>query len=233
MATANPPVVNVHADLRAWAHAAAAEIAAWLRAELKDSAHARLLLSGGTTPGPVYEALSAARLAWSRIDVALVDERWLPPGSADTNARLVQRSLLADAAAAAHFEPLLTANRTLEESVWAANHSSRPATVAVLGMGPDGHIASLFPAMHGFDEVLQSTDDYVAVDADGCPGAGAWRRRISLTPAGLARATHRLLLIRGEDKRILLRRAMAGDDPRELPVRLAFDGSPLVVHWCP
>ena len=227
------PIVREHTDVRAWINAAVTDIAGWLKAELQGGGHARLLVSGGTTPGPVYEALSAVKLAWNRIDIALVDERWVPPGSADSNALLVQRSLLTDAAAAAHFEPLLMANRNLEESVAAANLSSRSAAVAILGMGPDGHTASLFPAMHNFEDVLASHADYVAIDADGCPGAGAWRRRISLTPAGLGRARHRLLLIRGEDKRELLRRAMTGDDTHELPIRLAFAGTPLVVHWCP
>ncbi|HEY9541309.1 MAG TPA: 6-phosphogluconolactonase, partial [Luteimonas sp.] len=60
-----------------WAWAGAVTLAAELRRALEQRPRARLLLSGGSTPGPVYEALSRAPLEWSRIDVALVDERWL------------------------------------------------------------------------------------------------------------------------------------------------------------
>ena len=73
------------------------------------------------------------------------------------------------------------------------------------------------------------------VDASGCPGAGPWPRRISLTPTGLAPAQTRILLLRGEDKRQVFERALAGDDPHELPVRIAIGtpGATLDVYWCP
>jgi len=104
----------------------------------------------------------------------------------------------------------------------------------VLGMGGDGHTASLFPGMHGLDAALTSHESYVAVDASGCPGAGAWLRRISLTPAGLAPANSRILLLRGADKRVVFEQALAGTDPHELPVRIAFTtpGATLDVYWC-
>jgi 6-phosphogluconolactonase len=104
----------------------------------------------------------------------------------------------------------------------------------VLGMGPDGHTASLFPGMRDFDAALAADDDVLAVDAQGCPVAGAWHERLTLSPRALARAAQRVLLIRGDAKRALFERALAGDDARELPIRLAFEGStPLRVHWCP
>ena len=76
---------------------------------------------------------------------------------------------------------------------------------------------------------------YISVDATGCAGAGKFLRRISLTPAGLAPAHTRLLLIRGESKRKLLERVLGGDDPLEYPARIAFltPGAPLHIHWCP
>ena len=75
----------------------------------------------------------------------------------------------------------------------------------------------------------------MAVDATGCPGAGPWLGRISLTPAGLGIAHTLLLLLRGQRKREVFERALAGEDSREMPVRIAFmtPGAQLQVHWCP
>lgn len=225
-----------HPDADAWADASATAIAYAVGEALRERERARLLLSGGGTPAPVYQALSQADLAWDRVDVALVDERWLQPDDPDSNARLARETLLQDRAAAASFQGLTRAGQSIEEAVRIANlHAHQPADVVVLGMGPDGHTASLFPHMRHLDEALASPQAYVAVDASGCPGAGRFARRISLTPAGLAPSHARFLLIRGEAKRDLFERATQGVDVHELPVRLAFTtpGASLQVHWAP
>lgn len=241
-ATAATPLDDARVDFHAfgnatqWTWASAVTLSAALARELERRPRARLLLSGGSTPPPVYAALSKAPLDWSRVDVALVDERWLLPDNPDSNARLVRDSLLQNHAASARFEPMTRAGRGFEEAVTAANlHARQPAGVVVLGMGEDGHTASLFPHMRGLDDALASPSPYVAVDASGCAGAGKWLRRISLTPAGLAPAHDRLLLIRGERKRALLEDILGGDDLRKYPVRMAVStpGATLRIHWCP
>lgn len=219
-----------------WSWAAAVAIAAALRRDLMERPRARLLVSGGTTPAPVFHALSQAPLEWDRVDIGLVDERWLLPDDPDSNARLVHDHLLRSHAAAARFEPLTRPGRSIGEAVADANlHAHQPPGVVVLGMGDDGHTASLFPRMRGLADALRSGHAYVAVDAAGCPGAGPWARRISLTPAGLAPAGTRLLLLRGAAKRSRFEQALAGDDMLELPVRLAFltPGAALQVYWAP
>lgn len=225
----------VHSDLPRWASAIAGITADALRADLALGDGARLLVSGGTTPAPVYHQLTLHGLDWARVRVALIDERWLPPGDADSNAELIRETLLDGPAAAARLEPILTADRNLDEAVRAANRMVRPASIALLGMGPDGHTASLFPGAPSLAQALVASEDYISFDAAGCAGAGAWPLRISITPTGLAKARHRLLLVRGEAKRRLLERAIAGDDALELPVRALFSlpGSPLQIHWCP
>lgn len=232
------PRVQFHsfADATQWSWASAVALSAALTRDLARRPRARLLLSGGSTPAPVYAALSKAPVDWSRIDVALVDERWLLPDDSDSNARLIRNSLLQNHAAGARLETLTRAGRSIEQAVSAANQHARHAPgVVVLGMGEDGHTASLFPRMRGLEVALRSPSSYVAVDATGCAGAGAWSRRISLTPAGLAPAQDRLLLIRGQHKRALLMDVLNGDDPREFPVRIAYTtpGAPLRIHWCP
>ena len=219
----------------AWTWAAAVAISSALRRELEQQPRARLLLSGGTTPAPVFRALSKAPLDWSRVDIGLVDERWLLPSDTDSNAYLVSAHLLRNHAAAAHFESLTRPGRTIEMALGAANlHARRPPSVIVLGMGDDGHTASLFPHMPGLAAALASPLAYVAVDATGCAGAGPWPRRISLTPAGLAPAATRILLLRGNTKRKVFEQALAGTDPQEMPIRIAFttQGAILDVYWC-
>ena len=224
-------------DATQWAWAAAVAISSALARDLEPpGGRVRLLLSGGSTPAPVYAALSKAPLDWSRVDVALDDERWLLPDDPDSNARLVRESLLQNHAARARFESITRAGRGIDEAVNTANmHARHAADVVVLGMGEDGHTASLFPHMRGLEDAFHAPQAYVAVDASGCAGAGRWLRRISLTPTGLAPAHTRLLLIRGERKRALLERLLDGDDPVELPARIAFltPGAPLRVLWCP
>jgi len=228
---------HAHANRDVWTWAAAVSIAAELRRELVLQPRARLLLSGGDTPGPVYRALSQAPLDWERVDVGLVDERWLLPDDPDSNAWLVHRELLRDHAAVARFEPMTQAGRNLEGAVATANaHARRQAAVAVFGMGDDGHTASLFPDVDGLDRILASPRDYVAVDASGSPGARQWPIRISLTPHGISRIAHRVLLIQGARKRAVFEQALASGDKTRWPVLVAMDsthGTPLDVHWCP
>ena len=228
--------LHTYDSVTQWAWGAAVSMAASLGRSLEERPRARLLLSGGSTPGPVYGALAKAPLEWSRVDVALVDERWLQPSDPDSNARLVRETLLRHRAADARFETITQQGRSIQQAVATANmHARSPADVVVLGMGEDGHTASLFPRMMGLEHALGTSAAYVAVDASGCPGAGSLSRRISLTPAGLQPAHTRILLIRGERKRELLDRVVAGEDPMEYPARIALltPGAVLHVHWCP
>nr|WP_235565863.1 6-phosphogluconolactonase [Lysobacter sp. Root667] len=229
-------VMHAHRGRDVWTWACAVAIAAELRRDLLLRPRARLLLSGGSTPGPVYRALSKAPLDWSRVDIGLVDERWLLPNDPDSNAHLVRSQLLHDHAAAARFEPLTLAGRRIEDAVAVANaHAQLGASAAVLGMGEDGHTASLFPNTLDLSRALESRQAYIAIDANGAPGAQRWPRRISLTRTGLARVQTRLLLIQGERKREVFEAALRNGDVRRYPVLAALEagsGSPLHVHWC-
>ena len=230
------PVLLLHADEHAWVRAAVADLVEALQRALASGGEARLLLSGGGTPAPVYRALARAPLPWGKIAVGLVDERWLPAGDASSNARLVRENLLEHGAQEARFEPMpMPPVHSLADSLRIANEGGVEGAVAVLGMGEDGHVASLFPHSPGLAEALAADSDYVAVDAGAAPVAQPWRQRISLTPAGLARTATRLLLLRGERKRGVLLRALEAGDTAELPVRVAFalPGAPLRIHWCP
>ncbi|UNW11328.1 6-phosphogluconolactonase [Xanthomonas phaseoli pv. phaseoli] len=207
-----------------------------LEQEISRRGQARMLLSGGTTPAPVYESLAHRPLDWSRVEVGLVDERWLSPQDQDSNAWLVNHSFLTHAPAAT-FIPLVRPGKQLPECVHTANLQAthaEPACLAVLGMGGDGHTASLFPGGH---RPAQGARQPAAVCVAGChrlPGSNQWPLRITLTPAGLASIPTRLLLLRGKQKLDVLQAALEGDDVNEYPIRVALQqpGPRLRVHWC-
>ncbi|WP_411850642.1 6-phosphogluconolactonase [Stenotrophomonas sp. LGBM10] len=225
-----------HGDAEAWIEAVAAEMAQVLNDEITAFGRARMLLSGGTTPAPVYQALAELDVHWDRVEVSLVDERWLSPQDRDSNAWLVRESFLTRAEGA-HFDPLVRVGKPLAECVYAANlqaqHSQRPC-LSVLGMGNDGHTASLFPGSRDLARAVESTLPYAALDATGCPGANQWPLRITLTPHGLGQSQQRLLLLRGKQKLDVLRQALDSNNPHLYPILNAINlgGAKLRVHWC-
>ena len=123
--------------------------AARLRAAVSARGAASLVVSGGRTPAPMFRALRACELPWERVTVTLADERWVPADAADSNERMVRAELLQGAAAAARFVGLVNAAPTPEAGRAATDAAlraiPRPFDVVMLGMGNDGHTASLFP----------------------------------------------------------------------------------------
>jgi 6-phosphogluconolactonase len=205
--------------------------AAALEQDLVQQERALLVLSGGSTPVPFFQALASRELPWSRIDVTLADERWVPESAEASNTRLVREHLLVGPAAAANFISLVTDDETPEQGVEAVSRRietlSWPASLVVLGMGGDGHTASLFPDSRELDLALSTAEPVVAVRSPSQPQA-----RITLSADRLHQARRHVLHITGGDKRSVLARALGGDDLRELPIR-AFLSCPLAVYWAP
>ena len=100
------PEIEAFPDAAAWAEACAARLGETLSAALAEAGKAVFAGSGGSTPSPIYARLSQAPLDWSRIVVTLIDERYVPESSPDSNAALLKRTLLTGPAAAARFLPL-------------------------------------------------------------------------------------------------------------------------------
>ena len=225
-----------HSNAEDWNESIAREMAGILAEEVRQRGRARMLLSGGTTPAPVYARLAEHPLEWVRVEVGLADERWLSPRDRDSNAWLVRENFL-KLAEGAHFDPLVRVGKPLAECVHDANllaSHSQPACLVVLGMGNDGHTASLFPGSRDLELALCSSQPYAALDATGCPVANDWHLRITLTPHGLASVGNRLLLLRGQQKLEVLAAALESSDVHQYPVLAAINapGSKLRVHWC-
>ncbi|OJA41365.1 6-phosphogluconolactonase [Burkholderia ubonensis] len=200
-----------------------------LRAVLARPARATLAVSGGTSPRPFLQTLSHAALDWASVDVTLVDDRWVPEDDAASNARLVRDTLLQHAAATATFLPLVDTGAALDAHVAAlnANPAHRLPDVAVLGMGEDGHTASIFADAPEWDHAITTAERFVAVHPGAAPHA-----RVSFSLDALKRIDRLFLLIAGNRKREVLE-AAASSPQKNAISQLANDkGTQLDVYWC-
>ena len=221
-------------DATTLAQTLAADIAQRLRAAVTERGQALLAVSGGISPVPLFQQLSQQALPWAQVTVLLVDERCVPPDHADSNSALVRQHLLQGPAAAArwlpffdalpHFDtdtdlPSLTAsaNQRLQALPW-------PLDVAVLGMGEDGHTASLFPRAPGLEVALSSTDPVAWTRPATAPHA-----RLTLTLPTLLTARCLVLTLSGQAKQAVFERACLGPTA-DLPISMLLQQAASPVH---
>lgn len=189
----------------------AIRVAQQLRLALAARGLATLVVSGGRTPVRFLELLSNAELDWSMITISLADDRWVADDHPDSNAGLVRRHLLRGKATAARFVSLVDAAISPEKHLPTAEHRiaalTRPFDTVVLGMGEDGHTASLFPAAAGTNAAMDmARPQQLALIT---PSQAAYRR-ITMTLRALLDARAVMLLIQGEGKRAVIERACIG-----------------------
>lgn len=237
MTTTLPVTTHSFTDCHALAAALAERVADRLRAGLVERDVAVLAVSGGRTPLAFFELLARAPLDWARVQITLVDERWVDEDDPRSNARLVRQHLLRDAAAAAHFVPLFTGAATPEEGQAEAARRVHalplPFDAVVLGMGLDGHTASLFP---GGDQLAAALDPHRPAGVLPMRAPDAGEPRITLTLSTLLQTRQLFLHIEGEAKREVLAQARLGlGEAAAYPVRAVLKQSPVpvAVYWCP
>lgn len=215
--------------------ALADRVAAMLRHTLGCRDAASLVVSGGRSPAAFLRALGQRKLDWSRVTVTLADERWVPPGHPDSNAGMVKANLLQGSAAAASFVPLYGGEEDpavgVASCIERLHAVPRPFDVVVLGMGEDGHFASLFPGVAGLENLLAASAPALAAVV---PPLAA-HPRMTLTLPALLDARNVLLQINGARKRAVIEEAAAHGDPLRHPVAalLQQTATPMRVFFCP
>lgn len=204
------------------------QIASELRNALEIQDRVTFSVPGGSTPGPVFDALSEADLDWSRVDVLLNDERWVPESSDRSNTALIKRRLLTSKAASARLVPLHVDTPTPEEGLGQVIDGVSevlPLTVLLLGMGGDMHTASLFPGADQLELGLSdAAPDVLAMRAPGAP-----EPRITLSARALKTAQHTHVLITGDEKRKALDVAAGTDSAQDAPISAFLPQA--TVHW--
>ncbi|MCY1353900.1 Glucosamine-6-phosphate deaminase [compost metagenome] len=200
------------------AEALAISISNALELAIRVNGWAVLAVSGGRSPVPMFERLRYRPLRWDVVTVTLVDERVVPPDHPDSNAALVRAHLLREAAGSAAFIPLVADAQDVADpaaAVARANRAFRQPDVVVLGMGEDGHTASLFPDAPELQDALSDPQPaYLLAHPGTAPHA-----RITLNLAALLAAERAFLSVTGEAKAKVLERALQGPTPA-LPVSL-------------
>ncbi|MEP5153048.1 6-phosphogluconolactonase [Planktotalea sp.] len=207
----------------------ATQIADDLTEALHHDERAILSVPGGTTPGPLFDALCVVDLPWERVDVMLNDERWVPLDSDRSNTKLLRERLLVNRAAAARYLPLYAEAERPEDKLAELEkviEPELPIAVLLLGMGADMHTASIFPGADRLSDALASDAPILLpMRAPNAP-----EPRITLSARVLDGALRKHILIVGDEKRAALEKAQTLS-PIEAPVSAVLTGAN--VHWAP
>ena len=202
--------------------ALATDVANALQHHVRIKGNACHAVSGGSTPKLFFETLSRTDIPWSKIAITLVDERQVPETNPRSNAKLVRDNLLQNRAAGAEFIPLFD-NPDADKTT--------PLDVVVLGMGNDGHTASLFPNGDNLKEAINPKTEKRIVEISA-PASG--EPRLTFTAPALLEASLLCLHIEGQAKRDTLNLALGEGPVEAMPVRAILRSKkPLTLYWCP
>jgi 6-phosphogluconolactonase len=214
--------------------AAAEHIAGLLRAELGEHEATSLIVTGGSSPAQCYAALATTAIDWSQVSIVLSDERWVSPTHKDSNEKLVRGSLLQGRAAAANLLSIYTSSATPADRCKTLDDIlptlPMPFACALLGMGDDGHFASLFPDAENLAAGLAADNPAWCLPVTT---AASEHLRISLTLAALLRSAQIVLLFFGTIKRDVYEHAKAEAPVYPVTRLLSQERVPVHVFWAP
>lgn len=228
--------IEAFPSVDAWAEAIAGRLAQTLGAAVRDRGAALFAGPGGSTPAPVYRRLAATDLDWSKVAVTLVDERYVPETSPESNARLIRDVLLQDRAAVARFIPLYSPEVTVDRAAIVAAHALADAggrfDAVFLGMGEDGHICSMFPESPTLKTLLTPTLKPTVLGVPrGRDGMAPSLERLSINLPYLMSAGRVILGLKGQTKRRVFEEQAAGDPKIQPIAALVAADVPLEVLW--
>lgn len=212
--------------------AAAGRMAELLANRLDNQSKASIIVSGGTSPKNCMAALAKTPLDWQRVQIALSDERWVPPDHEDSNEKLVRESLLVDEAASATLLPVYAEDVSPEERCEILQNPLPvlPFACSLIGIGADGHFASLFPDAEqlalGLD--VECGRLYIPVTTAASPHV-----RISMTLAAISRSDEIVLLFFGDEKLDVFKQAVASSNGDPLSRLLRQKRAPVRAFWAP
>jgi 6-phosphogluconolactonase len=213
----------------------AADLSERLADIIKKRRKASLALAGGTTPGPLYEELSHRPLNWEKVSVTLTDERWVSQEDPASNEWLIRDLLLKRRAATAAFIPFKTNHAKATGGAVVTEKRIAPIMpfdIVLLGMGPDGHIASLIPGAEGFDTAAdpEGSRKVAGIHAVGAAGSP---ERMTLTVPGILSSRRIILLFMGLDKLNVYNEAKEGRGTSPIKDLLAQKKVPFHAFWAP
>lgn len=189
----------------------------------RQKGHATLMVSGGNTPKPLFESLSKIDIPWGRVSIGLCDERWVKPTDDASNEKLVKTYLLQNKAKKANFIgmyediPIAEASETCSKKV---KMDLMPFDVIILGMGDDGHTASLFPHNKKLEFAYKQELENPCIDIE--PTTAPYMR-MSLTKAAILSAQHIYLHFEGKAKVAVFQKALEHHDEFAMPVRIILN----------
>ena len=214
--------------------ASAGQIAFRLNARLASDSAAAIVVSGGTSPVDCFAHLAQTALDWGRVVIHLSDERWIDPGDDASNEKLVRTHLAVNQAAGASVAPIYAPGVDVESHCDALDAQLRqrnaPFAASLLGMGTDGHFASLFPDALNLEEGLDpgSSRQCIAVTTAASP-----LQRVSLTLNALNNSDEIILLFFGNEKRRVFDAAVEGAGDYPVTRLLKTPRTRLSVFWAP
>ena len=214
--------------------ALADKVSAILQQAIALKGKASIAVSGGSTPKGFFKVLSNKDIDWKKVTITLADERWVDINDDDSNTRLVHENLLQNKAAKAKFFHLkqgeVLCDEILAELNLAADNTLLPLDVLILGMGEDGHTASLFPCSTQIKQALDINNENALMKVQPTT---APHQRITFSFASLSQSKNIFLHVCGDNKKQVLDKALNGDDVFDMPIRkfLQTDNINTQVYW--
>ncbi len=213
---------NVHAfsaqdDLIA---ALSQSIAQALEDAIEAKGKASLLVSGGSTPKPLFQKLSETSLDWEKVSIGLCDERWISSTHEESNENLVETHLLQAKASKATFISMYIEGTESQDAEILCEKKMKealfPFDVLILGIGSDAHTASLFPENVKLEKAFDLNSEALCIAIEP---ATAPYMRMSLTRQAILSAAHIYLHFEGLEKLTVYEEAIAGEDMYKMPIR--------------